>query len=260
MRAFGLRAAVVLFGSVFFLAGCATVPPVPPGMEGVPAHVIAAVSDLGRPATDLARDAALKPSQLLAFTGVRSGARVVDLIPAGGYWTRILSKAVGPRGKIYAYVPDELTKLADREPAVAAITRDSAYANTTLYVRKVSDFQLPETVDLIFNGQHYHDMKSPILGPVDMRAFGQAAFAALKPGGTYIVVDFVAAAGSGARDAATLGRVDPAMVKSDAAASGFVFIGEIALLADLTDTHSARAQEGQAGRTDQFVYRFAKPR
>jgi len=260
MRSLALRAGAAAMSAVFILSGCATAPPPPPGIGGVPAHIIAAVSDPGRPAADTARDAAMRPSALLAFAGVRPGARVVDLIPAGGYFTRILSKAVGPRGKVYAYVPDELTKLADREPAVAAITRDPGYANTMLYVRNVSDFQVPEKLDLIFNGQHYHDMKSPILGPVDMRRFGQQAFAALKPGGTYVVVDFAAAPASGARDAATLGRVDPAMVKAEAQAAGFVFSGETTLLADPTDPHTARSQEGVAGRSDQFVYRFSKPR
>ena len=70
-----------------------------------------------------------------------------------------------------------------RFPAVVSVTRDPNYANTRLTVRNVSDFVLPEKVDLIFNGQHYHDMKSPILGPVDMRRFHEQAFAALKPSG-----------------------------------------------------------------------------
>jgi predicted methyltransferase len=260
MRLKWMRATTLGVATAALLSACATTPPPPPALGGTPANILASVSDPGRPAGDVARDAAMRPGQLLAFAGVRPGQRVVDLIPAGGYFTRLLSKAVGPRGKVYAYVPDELTSQAAREPAVAQVTRDPSYANTTLTVRNVSDFVLPERVDLIFNGQHYHDMKSPILGPVDMRRFNAAAFAALKPGGTYVVVDFVAASGSGARDAASLGRVDPAMVVAEVTAAGFTYSGELTILRDTNDNHTARAQEGVQGRGDQFVFRFRKPR
>lgn len=260
MRLNWIRATTLGVATAALLSACATTPPPPPALGGTPANIVASVSDRARPPGDVARDAALRPAQLLAFAGVRPGQRVVDLIPAAGYFTRLLSKAVGPRGKVYAYVPDELTQQAARDPAVAQVTRDPNYANTVLTVRNLSDFVLPERVDLIFNGQHYHDMKSPILGPVDMRRFNAAAFNALKPGGTYVVVDYIAASGSGARDAATLGRVDPAMVVAEVTAAGFTYSGELTILRDTTDNHTARGQEGVTGRGDQFVFRFRKPR
>lgn len=260
MQKFGLRAGAVVIGAALILSGCATAPPPPPGLGGVPAHVLAAVSDPGRPQADVARDAALHPSDLMTFAGVRPGMRVVDLIPQGGYFTRILSKAVGPRGRVYAYVPDELTRQAAREPAVAPITRDPSYANTMLYVRNISDFAVPERLDLIFNGQNYHHMKSSYLGPVDMVAFHRAAFAALKPGGAYLVIDFAGAPGSGAGGAETLARVEPALIRSEVMSAGFILAGESTLLADPTDPRTARAEEGVRGRTDQVVYRFIRPR
>lgn len=262
MRISGLGVAGAAVVGAFILAGCATGPSPPPGIGIVPANIIASVSDPGRPAADTARDVAQRPSQLLAFAGVRAGDKVVDLIPAGGYFTRLFSMSVGAKGKVYAYVPDELTKLANppRDPAVALITRDPAYANSVLYLRNLSDFVLPEKVDLIFIGHHYHDMKSAILGPVDLRRFSAAAFAALKPGGAYVVVDFAAEPGATAEAAAGLGRVDPALVKAEASAAGFVFMGETNLLSDPTDSHTARAQEGVAGKSDQFAYRFLRPR
>lgn len=261
MRMIGLRAGAAVVGAALVLAGCAsTTPPPPPGLGGVSANILAAVSDPGRPAADTARDGAMKPSALLAFAGVKPGDRVVDLIPQGGYFTRILSRAVGPRGKVYAYVPDELTSAAGRDPAVAVVTRSPSYANTVLYVRRVSDFVLPEKVDLIFNGGNYHHMMSSYLGPTDMKKFSQAAFAALKPGGNYVVVDFVAAPGAGHKGAETLQRVEPSLVRQEALAAGFVLSGQSNLLADPSDPHTARAQEGVPGHTDQFIYRFTKPR
>lgn len=260
MRLNWMRATTIGVAAAALLGACATTPPPPPALGGAPANILASVSDPARPASDVARDIALRPGQLLAFAGVRPGHRVVDLIPASGYFTRLLSKAVGPRGIVYAYVPDELTRQAARDPAVAQITRDPNYANTRLTVRNVSDFAVPERVDLIFNGQHYHDMKSPILGPVDMRRFNAAAFNALKPGGTYVVIDYIAASGTGARDAASLGRVDPAMVVAEVTAAGFTYSGELTILRDPNDNHTLRGQEGVSGQRDQFVFRFRKPR
>jgi hypothetical protein len=85
------------------------------------------------------------PGQILAFAGVKSGAKIADLIPGGGYFTRIFSKAVGPKGHVYAYVPDELTKLAKREPAVNAIARDPAYKNVTVVLNTLPNFSRPRS-------------------------------------------------------------------------------------------------------------------
>ena len=61
--------------------------------------ILAAVADSGRPAEDAARDAGRHPAEILAFAGVRPGDPVVELAPGGGYYTRILARAVGPRGQ-----------------------------------------------------------------------------------------------------------------------------------------------------------------
>src|SRR5262245_39899298 len=71
----------------------------------VPAGITAAVADPGRPPTDIARDAERQPAEILAFSGIKAGDRVVDLVPGNGYFTRIISKIAGPRGKVYPYVP-----------------------------------------------------------------------------------------------------------------------------------------------------------
>src|SRR5437764_1102222 len=99
-------AALALFSS----AAIAAAPPAP---------IAAAVADPSRPAADTARDAARKPADMLAFAGVKPGATVLELLPGGGYFTRVLSKTVGPKGHVYAAVPDPASK--DAEPAAAAI-------------------------------------------------------------------------------------------------------------------------------------------
>src|SRR4051812_47335261 len=67
--------------------------------------ILAAVADSGRPAADTARDANRKPAQMVAFAGVKPGQKVADLLPGGGYFTRIFAKIVGPGGKVYAVMP-----------------------------------------------------------------------------------------------------------------------------------------------------------
>src|SRR5690349_14445960 len=73
----------------------------------VPANITAALADKGRPAADSAPDAARKPGDLLAYAGVKPGDKVADLIMGGGYFTRILAVAVGPKGQVVAYQPAE---------------------------------------------------------------------------------------------------------------------------------------------------------
>ena len=73
--------------------------------RAVPAAITAAVNDAGRPDADRALDANRKPAETLDFVGVKPGMTVVELIPGGGYFTRLLSKAVGPKGTVYAVYP-----------------------------------------------------------------------------------------------------------------------------------------------------------
>ena len=71
----------------------------------VPDYVTAAIADAGRPDTDKARDANRKPAETVLFAGVKPGSTVVELVPAKGYFTRIFSRAVGAKGKVYAVSP-----------------------------------------------------------------------------------------------------------------------------------------------------------
>ncbi|USQ98182.1 class I SAM-dependent methyltransferase [Caulobacter sp. RL271] len=254
--------------AVLGLAACATEPmlgPPPPPPSGpvavsIPANIAASLSDPSRPAADMVRDRDRHPGEVLAFAGVRPGAKVADLIPGGGYFTRIFSKAVGPRGRVYAYVPDELTKAAKREPTVNAIARDPAYPNVTVILNTLPNFATPEKLDLVFTAQNYHDMHDKFMGPANLSVVNRQVFKALKPGGVYLVIDHVADAGSGLRDTETLHRIDPAVVKAEVTAAGFIFEGESRVLRNSNDPRKANVYDaGIRGKTDQFVYKFRKP-
>ena len=88
----------------------------------------------------------------------------------------------------------------------------------------------------------------------------KAIYDALKPGGIYLVLDHAAAAGSGLRDTETLHRIDPAAVKKEVLAAGFVLDGESDVLHNPQDDHTAKVFDPAIrGKTDKFIFRFRKP-
>ncbi len=258
------RVSWLALAAVLTLTACATTPPPPPPPvetgAPLPLWLDAALTDPGRPAADMARDAGRRPGETVMFAGIRPGMKVADLIPGGGYFTRIFSQAVGPRGRVYAYVPDELSKLAKREPAVTAIARDPAYANVRVLLSPLPLFTTPEKLDVVFTAQNYHDMHADFMGPVDVAAVNRQIYQALKPGGLYIVIDHSARPGSGMTAVNSFHRIDPAIVRQEVEAAGFVFDGQGDFLRDPKDRMNVSVfDKSIRGETDQFVYRFRKP-
>ena len=223
--------------------------------------ITAAVADPARPDADVKRDADRNPAEVLAFAGVHPGEKVADLIAGGGYFTRLFAKAVGPEGHVYVIQPAEIIKIA---PVYLKNIQDATagYSNVTLITDPLPQaLKVPEPLDLVWTSQNYHDMHDPFMGPEDMAAVNKAVFDALKPGGVYIVLDHVAAAGSGLRDTNTLHRIDPEAVKREVLAAGFVFDGESKILRNPSDPLTANVfDKSIRGRTDQFIFRFRKPK
>lgn len=201
------------------------------------------------------------PGELVIFAGVRPGTRVVDLIPGSGYFTRIFSKVVGPQGRVYALWPDEYAKESHPDPENSdALARQPGYGNIRVLRQPARSFATPEPVDVVFTSQNYHDYPDKFMGRIDPVAFDRQVYAALKPGGVFVVVDHVAQAGSGLRDTDTLHRIDPALVKAQATQAGFVFAGSSEVLRNPADDHKRLVfDKALRGHTDQFVYKFRKP-
>lgn len=253
--------------AVLALGACETVPPPPPPPPAdapiaVPAFIGAALTDPARPAADKARDAARRPGETLAWAGVRPGMKIVDLVPGSGYFTRIFSRAVGASGRVYAYVPDELTAIAKgKPPSVAAFVNKPPYGNTRMILQRLPNFSTPEKVDMIFTAQNYHDTHLPFMGPVDMAVVNRRAFAALKPGGVYVIIDHTAKAGTSVAQWDNLHRIDPAVVRREVEAAGFVYEGETRILRNPRDPLTASAFDPSIrGKTDQFAFKFRKPK
>jgi predicted methyltransferase len=183
----------------------------------------------------------------------------MDLMPGGGYFTRLFAKAAGPAGWVYAYQPAELDAFAKgKPPRIMAVA--AAYPNVSVIHAPVNAVTAPEALDVMWTSQNYHDLKDAFFKPADTALVNQAVFKALKPGGLYIVLDHAAADGSGLRDTDTLHRIDEAAVKKEVLQAGFVFAGESKLLRNPADPRDKNVFDASIrGRTDQFILKFRKP-
>jgi predicted methyltransferase len=247
--------AAVLAATVTFIAPCASA-------ASIPGNIAAAVADSNRPDADKARDENRKPAETLAFTGVKPGSQVAELLPGGGYFTRIFSKAVGSSGHVYAVVPaplaDAPADVPDFAARVKAIAADANYANVSVVVEPFSQLKVPTPVDLVWTSQNYHDLHN--FPGLDVGVFNKMVFDDLKSGGIYLVLDHTAEEGSGGRDTKTLHRIDPETVKKEVLAAGFVFVGSSDLLRRSSDTHTVKVFDPAVrGKTDQFILKFRKP-
>jgi predicted methyltransferase len=249
-----MRLAILLFGVLLTFA-------VPSAAQEAGPHVLAAVASPGRPAADRDRDARRRPADVLTFAGVRPGWRVGEYMPGGGYFTRILARAVGPEGHVLAWQPAEIVRM---RPAflteIQAAAAEPGMENVTVASDATRAFAAPEPLDLVLTVQNYHDLYGPFAAEGTGAAFDRAAFAALKPGGVYLVVDHHAAIGTGLGGAGQQHRIERQAVIDAVTAAGFVLEAESDRLANPDDPLTVSVFDPSVrGRTSQFILRFRKP-
>jgi predicted methyltransferase len=259
--------------------------------DAIPSYVTAAVHDPGRVPEDVKRDAARHPAELVAFSGMKPGDKVVDFWPGGGYYTRIFAPLVGEKGHVYSVVPytlDKMPQFAMDEAAknggpsprrgidnALAIENIAKYKNVTALWEILGQFggqfSLPEQVDVVWTSENYHDMKNIGVNAsatgaaentkaLDMVGVDKAIFASLKPGGVFVVSDHAAAKGAGFTVTKTLHRAEADAVKGEVLSAGFVLDAESNVLANPSDDHTRRILDSEMhDKTDQFAFRFKKP-
>ena len=242
---------------VAMVAGAACAHAAPTSNASVVAHALA---DPAR-ASQRDDDARRHPAELVGLSGVRPGQRVLDLIPGNGYWTRIFSQTVGPKGKVYAVWPEAYAKLAKGDVAkVQAIAADPHYPNVVVQVQPSVDLSAPEPLDLIWTSQNYHDYGDPFMGKPGTAALARMAYRLLKPGGIFVVIDHKSAPGHGTADTDTLHRIDPDTVMKEAKAAGFEFAGKSDVLLNPKDPLTIPVfDKSIRGHTSQFAFKFRKP-
>jgi predicted methyltransferase len=222
--------------------------------------ITSAVADAGRPEGDRNRDLARKPIESLQFSGVKPGDAVADFNAGAGYFTRLFSDIVGSRGHVYAIEPVEIQQYIAKSTAEVRGYAEN-HPNITVSVETaLESLRLPRKLDLFWISQNYHDLHNKYFGPVDIAAFNKAVFDALKAGGAYVVLDHAAATGAPPDVTQTLHRIDPATVRREVQAAGFVFDSESAILANPDDPRTIKVfDKSVQGHTDQFILKFRKP-
>ena len=247
--------------TLFLLASlaspAATAPPRPDDA------VARALADSTRPHTSaVERDENRKPVETIRFAGVKQGQVVVDYLANAGYYTRLLSDVVGSRGHVYAVELEPAVKFDLVAPGYAALKEwAKRRPNVTIDLDPAGKtLAFPRTVDVFWLTQNYHDLHDKWLGPYDVATFNGQVYRALKPGGTYFVVDHVAAAGSPADVTETLHRIDPVVARQEIEAAGFCFAGQSDALRNPADPHTAGILDKSIrGNTDRFMFKFRKP-
>ena len=217
--------------------------------------IMAAVADAGRPAADKERDVNRKPAETVAFAGVKPGMTIAELGPGGGYYTKILSKAVGPNGKVFALVTAAQAARPNGLDAINAVA--AAYPNVKVVTVDYANLMLPEKVDLAWTTENYHDFHNGATANVP--ALDKGVFENLKPGGIFYVEDHKAADGAGLEATSKVHRMDEAVAKTELMAAGFKLDAEGDLLHNAADARTGANSEGGHFVTDRFMLRLKRP-
>jgi predicted methyltransferase len=234
----------------------------PVAMPSAPVSIAGALEDPSRPAEDRARDANRRPAATLAFAAIPPGAVVADYLANGGYFTRLFADLVGPRGHVYAVELNEVVSFPNVARGYGQLEAwGRGQPNVTIATVPASaQLSFPQPLDMFWISQNYHDLHDKFLGPKDVAAFNRQVFAALKPGGLYLVLDHAAAPGAAADVTETLHRIEAATVKREVLAAGFELVSESAALANPEDPHTEGVFDPSiAGHTDQFLLKFRRP-
>ena len=233
----------------------------PAGAE--PANIQAAVADSDRPEKTKLIDVVRKPVEVLQFLGLERGDHALDLFGGGSYYGRIMARAVGPEGSVDAW---EAANFASPQSRKTWDGIEVTYPNMKLIVSPANRIKLTANkYDFVMFNLNYHDLyweSTKFNFPrMDPKPFVRTVFNSMKPGAVIGVIDHIANPGGDVRKVAQgLHRIDPARVRADFEAAGFVFEAESPVLRNPADDHSKDVfDESIRFRTDQLVYRFRKP-
>ncbi len=253
MKTMGKLLLVPLTVSLLTLAACQQ-----PAAGWSADDLAAALDNPGRPEADKARDAGRKPAEVVVFVGVEPGMTVLDVMASGGWYTEVLSVAVGPDGTVYAQ--NEPSALARRDgandKAITARLADSHLANVQRVDQELTGLELePGSVDAAITALNFHDTYN-FAGPEAAAAFMQAIYDVLKPGGVLGMIDH---SGDPDGDNVKLHRISRQIVVDIATGVGFVLEDEGDVLAHAEDDRTEMVFGPIRGKTDRFLLKLRKP-
>ena len=200
------------------------------------------------------------PAAVLAFAGVEPGQTVLDFMAGNGYYSLLLARAVGPKGKVFAANPPGEHTPKAWEPRAGKVPQ------LHVMVAEIPRMQFaPRSLDVIFTNLNYHDLywesEKYHFPRVEVPTVLAAWFTQLKPGGHVVIIDHAGSAGGDPREVADrLHRIDPERVKADMTAAGFVFESASNVLRRSEDDHSKLVFDPAVrGKTDRFILKFRRP-
>ena len=248
--------------TALLIAACASGPQDkgPPALTA--ADFAAALADPGRPAADKNDDAARKPAEVLAFAQIRPGDTVLEMEAGRGWYSDILSTALGPNGKLIVQYPSQFSY---GDAAFKARVDAGRLKNATITVTSFDKLQAADnSVDKVLwiLGPHEvyftpRNAQPGVLG--DPQKTYAEIVRVLKPGGEFIAMDHAADAGAPTSTGQTIHRIDPAVVLAAAKAAGLQYIDKSDVLANPSDDRSKMVFDASIRRhTDQFLFRFRK--
>tara|TARA_B110000879_G_scaffold174768_1_gene227712 strand:+ start:29 stop:745 length:717 start_codon:yes stop_codon:yes gene_type:complete len=211
-----------------------------------------AMTNSSRPAQDKARDPIRKAPEILQFMGVKEGDTVLDVIAMGGWYTEVLSYAVGENGKVYMQNnPIPLTQRSADERN----ERLSRLSNVEDWIGAITDIP-PNSIDFTMTALNFHDVYNRSADDADIML--KDILGALKPGGILAVLDHE---GNKGADNPTLHRVAFEDAVKAALNAGFVLVGTSDLLENPDDDHTLGPFDPSLERrTDRLVLKLEKPR
>ena len=211
-----------------------------------------------RAAEDRARDAGRRPAEVIAFLGIEPGDTVVDLIAAGGYYTEVLSLAVGPKGKVYAQNTAFVLEMRGgvNERAMRARLAGGRLPNVERLDRELGELGLaPNSVDAAITALNFHDIYNGS-GREAAVGFLRSVHAFLKPGGVLGLFDH---AGNPGADNEKLHRIEESLAVEAAPAAGFEVESSDLLRNPDDDRTRFVFDPAIRGRTDRFLLKLRKP-
>ncbi len=226
--------------------------------HGSSAALGTALADTTRSEADRNRDAGRKPADVIRFLGIEEGMSVIDLIAASGYYTEVLSLAVGASGTVYAQNPAIVLQFRDgaNDKAMTARLAEDRLANVVRLDREMSDTGLePHSLDAAITALNFHDVYNR--DPAAASAWLGAIRMLLKPGGVFGVIDHLGDAGA---DNAKLHRIEEQLVVDAVEAAGFVVEARNEVLRNSSDDRTNGVFDSSVrGHTDRFVLKLRSP-
>jgi predicted methyltransferase len=223
---------------------------------------VAAVANPARSDSDRKRDALDHPAEILRLAGIKPGMQVADLLAGGGYYTELLSSVVGPKGHVLMLNNAAFDGWSASWPKRVAGNRLPNVEHRTIDLNKMN--LGAATLDAVFLVKVYHDLYWVDSGgdwpKVDVKSTLDQVVSALKPGGTLVIVDHSAKAGTGSSAATPLHRIDEAYAKKEFESRGLKLAAQSDVLRRPEDKRDLLSYDGPgAGKTDRFVLVFRKP-